>query len=327
MNPIIEVRDLSKSYGPHLALDKLSFAIEKGGVIGLLGINGAGKSTLMRILSCYLQPSAGTARVNGIEVSAAPLLVKQQVSYLPENTPLYPELRVTEFLHYRARLKGIPRARRQATVTEAVLRCGLEGVASRIIGQLSKGYCQRVGLADCLLSDAELLILDEPTVGLDPNQIRDARRFITDLGKVRSVLLSTHILHEVELLCRIVIIIHQGRLLAIDTPQELCRRTRQRGGFLLEAIAAPAMVDSLAKLAGVSEVEEAGRDLEGNVRFRLTYSRERGESQEKDLRIEILKLFSQKGWILQELRTEPVRLEDIFAEITAAPAEVSPQGV
>jgi ABC-2 type transport system ATP-binding protein len=316
MAPIIEVEKLVKDYGPYRALDGVSFRVEEGGVVGFLGVNGAGKSTLMRILAGYLAPSAGAARVAGIDVVADPVGAKRRLGYLPEHNPLYPELRVGEFLQYRARLKGLDRRARRERIGAALSRCWLEDVADRVIGQLSKGYRQRVGLAECLLSPGPLLILDEPTVGLDPNQVRETRRLIGEIGAERTVFLSTHILSEVELLCREVLIIHEGRLVATDTPQALCERSPRARVLVVETTRAEGVAEALQ---GLPEVTRATRDPGGGTvqRFRLECPAGR------EARLAVLRLFVERGWNLQDLRPEPVRLEDIFAEITGPAASAA----
>ncbi|MFW5857391.1 MAG: ATP-binding cassette domain-containing protein [Planctomycetota bacterium] len=318
MPPIIDVRELCKFYGPHRALDQVTFAVDPGGVVGFLGVNGAGKSTLMRILAGFLQPTSGSACVNGLDVAVDPLTVKRNIGYLPETNPLYPELRVHEFLHYRARLRGLGRARRAAAVGRVVERCWLTEVADRVIGQLSKGYRQRVGLAECLLSEGPLLILDEPTVGLDPNQVRATRSLVAEIAAERTVFLSTHILHEAGLLCREVIIIHGGRILTVDTPQALCAKSRRPRSLTVEAAPNPDLAEALRETAGVASVEEAGRTPEGHARLRVACA------AGADARLKVLGLFVERGWQLHDLRPEPVRLEDIFAEVTGQAAAPAP---
>jgi len=214
---VIEVRDLTKIYGDTVAVDHVSFDVARGEIVGFVGCNGAGKSTTMRILTSFAAATSGTARVGGHHVFWESDQVRRIVGYLPENTPLYPDLRVGEYLLFRARLKGVPACLRKRRVAECIERCGLADVHRRVIGQLSKGYRQRVGLADALVGDPEVLILDEPTAGLDPIQVREARELIRELGETRTVLLSTHILAEVELICGRTIVIDKGRIVA-DAP-------------------------------------------------------------------------------------------------------------
>ena len=209
--PAIELRQLVKCYGKRRALDDLTVTVASGGVVGFLGVNGAGKSTTMRILAGYLAPTSGTATVCGIDVAADSLAVRECVGYLPENNPLYPEMRVTEYLRFRARLKGVSRGARAGAVERVVRSCRLDDASGRLIGQLSKGYRQRVGLADCLLTEAPLLILDEPMAGLDPNQARQTRQLIAEIGRTRTVFLSTHALGDVESICREAVSLPHGR--------------------------------------------------------------------------------------------------------------------
>ena len=309
---MIRVQNLEKYYGRHPALRGVSFHVERGGVVGFLGVNGAGKSTLMRILVGFIPPSAGVARVCGYDVAEARMEARRRVAYLPEGNPLYPELRVEEFLRYRARLKGLSRRDCSRAVGRSLDRCGLAGSGRRIIAQLSKGYRQRVGLAECLLTDAELLILDEPTVGLDPNQVRETRAMIAGIGAERTVFLSSHILHEVELLCRKVLIVHEGRLVAEDTPENLRARSHRGRALLVRTTAEVSALSGLERLDGVSAAADCGISADGTRLFRVEGTGDR------DLQPAILRLFAERNWPLREMQQEPVRLEDIFAEITGA---------
>lgn len=213
--PMIEVERLTKRFAATTAVEGLTFSVGRGEVVGLLGPNGAGKSTTMRMLTTYLPPTSGRARLAGHDALEEPVQVRRHIGYLPESVPLYPEMRVREYLAFRARLKDLPRSARRAAIDQALERCGLEEAESRIVGQLSRGFRQRVGLADALLNDPEILILDEPTAGLDPLQIREVRSLIRELGQRHTILLSTHILQEVEAVCGRVIVIARGRL-ALD---------------------------------------------------------------------------------------------------------------
>jgi len=221
---VIEVRNLTKLYGETVAVDRVSFDVARGEVVGFVGCNGAGKTTTMRILTSFAAATDGDAYMGGYHVFRDSDQVRRIVGYLPENTPLYNEMRVREYLMFRARLKGVPACLRKRRVAECVERCGLAEVGTRIIGHLSKGYRQRVGLADALIGDPKILILDEPTVGLDPNQVRETRELIRELGETRTVLLSTHILPEVELICGRTIIIDRGRIVADAPTAELMRK-------------------------------------------------------------------------------------------------------
>src|SRR5690242_17224078 len=215
---MIEVANLTKRYAGHTAVSNISFSVRRGEIVGLLGPNGAGKSTTMRILSCYLPASSGTVRVAGLDVFRDSVEVRRRIGYMPENNPLHFDMRVREYLKFRARLKGLGRKRSRERVDIVLEQCSLTDVSHRIVGQLSKGYRQRVGLADALVHEPELIILDEPTIGLDPNQIRAVRQLIKGLAVAHTVLISTHILPEVEMTCSSVVILHEGRILAADTP-------------------------------------------------------------------------------------------------------------
>jgi ABC-2 type transport system ATP-binding protein len=219
--PAIEVEGLTKRYGPTLAVDDISFSIEPGEIVGFLGPNGAGKTTTLRILTCFLPASSGTARVAGFDVFKESIEVRRRIGYLPENVPLYKEMRVREYLDYRAALKRVPRGEREDAVNEALRLVRIEDHADRIIGHLSKGYRQRVGLADTLVHDPEVLVLDEPTVGLDPNQVREVRDLVRALSEKRTVLFSTHVIPWVEAVCERVVVIAQGRIVADGAISEL----------------------------------------------------------------------------------------------------------
>ena len=220
-NTMIEVANLTKRYAGQTAIADLSFTVAKGEIVGFLGPNGAGKSTTMRILSCFLPATSGTARVAGFDVFKEADEVRRRIGYMPENNPLHQEMRVREYLKFRARLKGLSRKRSRERVDVVMQQCALTDVSKKIIGHLSKGFKQRVGLADALVHEPELIILDEPTIGLDPNQIRSVRQLIKDLGRKHTVLISTHILPEVEMTCSRVLIMRHGKILAADTPQNL----------------------------------------------------------------------------------------------------------
>ncbi len=304
---MIEAVELNKYYGGYHAVRDVSFFVDEGRTVGFLGGNGAGKSTTMRMLTGFIRPTSGLARIAGIDVAKDPVAARKQLGYLPESTPLYPDMRVREFLAYRARLKGLDRAARRTAIDKVIENCWLTEVRERIIGHLSKGFRQRVGLADCLLGDPKLLILDEPTVGLDPNQVRQTRQLISRLGQERTVFLSTHILHEVELTCQEVIIIHQGQVAARGKTSELCQRYDGPRQLHLQLGGGEAPRAELLKVRGVDKVE-AGED----GRLLLTC--------QGDPRREISRLVAEKGWLVEEMALEPVRLEDIFSRLTLAPA-------
>src|ERR1051326_3286374 len=235
---MIEVENLTKRYIGHTAVADVSFTVARGEIVGLLGPNGAGKSTIMRVMSCYLPASSGSVRVAGHDVFAEGDEVRRCIGYMPENNPLHRDMRVREYLKFRASLKGLSRSRCRDRLDVVLPQCGLAEVHRRIIGQLSKGYQQRVGLADALIHDPELIILDEPTIGLDPNQIRSVRQLIKDLGQQHTVLISSHILPEIEMTCSRVLILHEGKILAADTTENLQRLMSDHAQVVAE-ISAP----------------------------------------------------------------------------------------
>jgi ABC-2 type transport system ATP-binding protein len=309
---MIEVEHLTKRYAAHTAVDDLSFTVARGEVVGFLGPNGAGKTTTMRILSCYLPATSGRVRVAGFDVFSQSLEVRRRVGYMPENTPLYADLRVDEFLSYRAALRGLDSARTRRRIGEVQELCSLTGVRRRIIGQLSKGYRQRVGLADALLHEPELLILDEPTIGLDPGQIREVRELISRLGGRHTVLLSSHILPEVEAACSRVIIINRGRIAASGTPAELVRQSRVADSLRVELKAGVAgAATALRTVAGVHEVATGG-EVDGWENLDVTM--EPGA----DPRVAIYQLASARGWTLRELSRRTPSLEQVFIDIIHA---------
>jgi len=224
MAAVIEINNLTKRYDTTTAVSRVSFSVEPGEIMGFLGPNGAGKTTTLRILTGLLAPTEGSVRIDGLDVTTRSLDVRRRIGYLPENVSLYPEMRVQEYLSYRARIKGVGRRERPGRLDEVMNRCAVGDVRRRLIGRLSKGYRQRVALADCLLAHPKILILDEPTVGLDPHQIRQTRQLIMELGRTATILLSTHILPEVEMICQRVTIIDQGRIVAVDSPENLRRQ-------------------------------------------------------------------------------------------------------
>ena len=306
---MITVEHLTKSYGKARAVNDISFTVERGEILGFLGPNGAGKTTTMRILASYMPPSSGRATVAGFDVFEQSLEARAHLGYMPENVPLYNDMRVTEYLDYRAALKAVPHRRIKERVGDVKELCGLKEVEKKLIGTLSKGYRQRVGLADALLHEPDLLILDEPTIGLDPNQIRQVRELIKNLGKQHTILLSTHILPEVEMTCTRVIIIHKGQIEACDTPENLLGQIRQAGGVVVEAmVGADNGAEELMKISGVRDVTTE-TDGEWKV-FSL-----RVESG-TDVREEVYRLASARRWTLRELSLRRATLEDVFVEIT-----------
>ena len=306
---MIQVENLTKRYAGGEAVRGITFSVEKGEVVGFLGPNGAGKSTTMRMLTGYLPPTDGRIEVAGAKLPKESLLVRQRIGYMPENVPLYPEMRVEEFLEYRGRLKRVTRGEITHRVGLVLDQCGLTDVRGKIIGSLSKGFRQRVGLADALVHNPMLLILDEPTAGLDPHQIRSFRELIKELGKDRTILLSTHILSEVEMVCGRAIIINKGRIEASDTLANLEKRV-QAGALQIEVKADPAGAkEKLAKISEVSVVTELNRAGDW-ISFEVT------AAPGKDIRGEVDGLIKREQWPLREFRREKARLEDVFVELT-----------
>ncbi len=311
---MIRVSNLSKRYGSFLAVDNISFEVEQGGVVRFLGPNGAGKTTTIRILTCYHPASSGSASVAGFDVFADSIEVRRRIGYLPESTPLYPDMRVREYLNFRGKLRGMNVTERRDAIRSVVERCWLGEFIDRPIGQLSKGMKQRVGLADAIMHDPPMLILDEPTIGLDPTQIRETRNLIRELGERHTILLSSHILHEVEQMCSRTIIIAGGRIVARGSPQEL------RDHFSAEA----RIVAELK--APAQEVETSLRGLSGVEALELTSNNGwvRASVQPKpthDVREDVFRLSTSKGWALRELHREAASLEDFFVKIIAEQAQ------
>jgi ABC-2 type transport system ATP-binding protein len=309
MTPMIQVQNLTKRYSGVTAISDVSFEVGKGEIVGFLGPNGAGKSTTMRILTGYLPATSGTARIAGFDVFAQSLEARRRLGYLPENTPLYPDMRVCEYLRYRADLKGVPRSKLTERVGDVVELCNLVQVERKLIGSLSKGYRQRVGLADALVADPDLLILDEPTIGLDPNQIRQVRELIRNLAQKRTVLISTHILPEVEIMCSRVVIIHKGKIRASDSAENLLRNHRAAGSIRL-ALGAGSE-DARTLLSEVAGVREVASETEGDTQI-LQLRIEAGA----DPREPILDLVRERRWMLRELTQRRATLEDVFVELT-----------
>jgi ABC-2 type transport system ATP-binding protein len=311
LRQMIKVENLTKRYAGQTAIQDLNFEVGKGEIMGFLGPNGAGKTTTMRILASFMPPTSGRASVAGFDIFEHSLQARAHLGYMPENNPLYNDMRVTEYLDYRAALKGVPHRRVGERVGDVKELCGLKDVEKKIIGALSKGFRQRVGLADALLHEPDLLILDEPTIGLDPNQIRQVRELIKNLGKQHTILLSTHILPEVEMTCSRVIIIHKGRIEACDTPENLLNQIRTASGVLLEAkTGSDNGAEELRRIPGVKDVS-VSRDGDWQV-FSLR------ADAEADVRPEVFRLASDRRWTVRELSQRRATLEDVFVEITHA---------
>ncbi len=310
---MIEVKNLTKHYGAIRAIDNLTFSVGSdttGNIIGFLGPNGAGKSTTIRILSCFQPADSGMATVAGYNVFTQSLDVRRNIGYLPESAPLYTEMRVREYLHFRGKLHGMSRRDRDNAVRSVTERCWLGDFVDRPIGQLSKGMRQRVGLADALLHDPKVIFLDEPTIGLDPMQIRETRKLIRELGDRHIVFLSSHILHEVEQICTHAIVIASGRILASGAPAELRERISAGSRLIAEIKGSPdAVVAAVKSLSGVGAVESDTQDEWTRLSIEANGA--------GDIREEVFKLASEKGWSLREMRREVASLEDFFIKITA----------
>ncbi|MBI4579976.1 MAG: ATP-binding cassette domain-containing protein [Planctomycetes bacterium] len=310
---MIEVKNLTKSYGPVLAVDNVSFRVEAGEIVGFLGPNGAGKSTTLRILTCYQPATKGSARVAGFDVFTQSMEVRRRIGYLPEGNPLYPEMRVREYLNFRGKLRGMDRPGRESAIKRVTDRCWLGDFVERPIGQLSKGMRQRVGLADALLHDPEVVVLDEPTIGLDPNQIRETRRLISELAKRHTIILSSHILPEVEAVCERMIIIAGGKIRASGSIGQIRDRIKGASRLIAEVRGPKQEVESaISGIGGVRRVE--GKAVDGWNRLRID------GSEGKDVREEIAALCARRNWGLRELRLEVGSLEEFFTQITAEAA-------
>jgi len=309
---MIEVDGLTKDYGATRAVDQVTFNVRKGEVLGFLGPNGAGKSTTMKMLTCYLAPTAGRARVAGFDVFDQSLEVRRRIGYLPEDTPIYRDMTVLEYLQFAAELRQMDPAKSSGRIKEIGGRCGLVDVAGKLVGELSKGFRQRLGLAQAMLHDPDILILDEPTSGLDPNQIVEIRSLIKEIGREKTVILSTHILPEVQATCSRIVIISGGKLVADGTPQDL--RQRERGSRYRVIVekngAAPEAVrDRLASLQGVARCETVAGE-QGALAFAID------GTASGDLRKTIFRAAVDNHWTLLELARESASLEDVFRHLT-----------
>jgi ABC-2 type transport system ATP-binding protein len=314
---VIAVSELTKVYGQTLAVDHVSFEVAKGQIVGFLGPNGAGKSTTLRMLTCYLPPTTGGATVNGFDIFHQSGQVRENLGYLPENVPLYTEMKVEEYLDFRGQLRKMDRALRRKRIDYVIDRCWLKDVRRRTIGHLSKGFRQRVGLADSLLHNPPVLILDEPTVGLDPAQIRETRKLVKELGGDHTVMLSTHILPEVEQVCDRAIVIAGGKIVAQGAPEELRTSRRMQARVLVECRGPSRDVEqALRRISGVSKVEILPSD--GDKKYSIAALRAKDGY---DVRPEAARTVIQNGWELCEIRLESATLEEFFVQVTARQAE------
>ena len=312
---MITVKDLTKRYAHTVAVDGISFEVAKGQIVGFLGPNGAGKTTTMRMLTCFLPPSSGTASVAGFDVLEKPLEVKRRIGYLPETPPIYPEMETTEYLEFVGRLKGLSGSELQKRIDYVCERCAIADVKNKLLGKLSKGYRQRVGLAQAIIHNPDVLILDEPTAGLDPKQINETRDLIKSLAGDHTIILSTHILPEVEQTCEQVIIINKGKLVATDSVRNLQARARGAESVLLEVagrnggLEVPIVQHKLEQVSGVSRVLFK-QEIDSRAVFEV-------ESQKGQLvRGDLARAVVESGWDLNELRPAAMTLEEIFLQLT-----------
>jgi ABC-2 type transport system ATP-binding protein len=321
---MIRVQDLTKKYSRNLAVDHISFEVQKGEIVGFLGPNGAGKTTTMRMLTCFLPPSLGTANVAGFDILEQPLEVKRRVGYLPETPPLYLEMETVEYLQFVGKLKGLKGEELSKRVNYVCERCSITDVRTKLLGKLSKGYRQRVGLAQAIIHNPDVLILDEPTAGLDPKQINETRDLIRSLAGDHTIILSTHILPEVEQTCEKVIIINKGKLVATDSVGNLQARARGAESMLVEVAGRNGNLDSatvrsrLERISGVNRVSlKDTRDSRVSLEV---------ESQKGFVRGDLARAVVESGWDLNELRPTAMSLEEIFLQLTAQESE-SAKGV
>jgi len=306
----IEVENLSKFYGPARGIEEVSFSVKKGEIMGFLGPNGSGKTTTMRILTCFFPPTSGTARICGSDILDDSFSVRQKIGYLPENVPLYMDMPVFAYLNFFAEIKGVPSRLKKKKVDEVIQRCELQSVSHRLIRKLSKGFKQRVGIAQALLNDPEVLILDEPTVGLDPKQIIDIRSLIKGLGGSQTVILSTHILPEVSMTCDRVIIMHQGKLVAVDTPSNLTKKLQQTPKVMLKADGPVSdIINTIGGLSGITTIDrkEPGSGKNGFYEIEI--------EENADVINEIAKSVYENNWKLKEIRPVDMTLEEIFIKV------------
>ncbi len=312
---MISVKELTKRYARNTAVDHISFEVEKGQIVGFLGPNGAGKTTTMRMLTCFLPPTSGTATVGGFDIFEQPLEVKKRIGYLPETPPLYPEMRTVEYLTFVGKLKGLSEPELRQRIDSVCERCAITDVKNKLLGKLSKGYRQRVGLAQAIIHNPEVLILDEPTAGLDPKQINETRELIRSLAGNHTIILSTHILPEVEQTCEKVIIINKGKLVATDSVSNLQSRSRGVESMLVEVAGRNGDLDAtkaqqkLEQVSGVSRVVFKERRENRSV-FEVE------SRKDQFIRGDLARAVVQAGWDLNELRPASVSLEEIFLKLT-----------
>ena len=319
---MIKVTQLTKRYARTTAVDQISFEVGKGQIVGFLGPNGAGKTTTMRMLTCFLPPTSGTASVAGFDVLEQPLEVKKRIGYLPETPPIYPEMATSEYLRFVGKLKGLSGGNLDKRIDYVCARCAIADVKTRLLGKLSKGYRQRVGLAQAIIHNPDVLILDEPTAGLDPKQINETRDLIKDLAGEHTIILSTHILPEVEQTCEQVIIIDKGKLVATDSVRNLQARARGAESVVVEvagrngSLEIPAVQRKLEQVTGVSRVL-CKQQVDARAVFEVESSK--GHS----VRGDVARAIVESGWDLNELRPAAMSLEEVFLQLTGS--EAAPQ--
>lgn len=307
---MIEVENLTKYYGPVLAIDRISFQIGEGQIVGFLGPNGAGKTTTLRILTCFMPATSGSATIAGLDVFTQSVAVREKVGYLPESVPFYNEMRVNEYLEFRGRLRGLDRSTRQRRIGYVLQRCWLDEVSGRPIGHLSKGFRQRVGLADALLHDPQVLILDEPTIGLDPTQIRATRTLIKELAERHTILLSSHVLSEVEAICQRSIIIARGKIVAAGSINQLREQVRQHSKLIVEVKGPRDQIETAIKgMETIKSVQTTSADDYLTLAIDV--------AERADPREQIYELAVRHNWTIREMRRDVATLEDFFVRVVA----------
>ncbi|MCL2472241.1 MAG: ABC transporter ATP-binding protein [Treponema sp.] len=308
---MIEVNNLVRRYGPHIAVDHASFRIEKGEIVGFLGPNGAGKSTTMNILTGYLSSNEGTVKVDGQDILEYPTEIKRKIGYLPENPPLYQDMTVREFLSFASEIKGIPAREKKDKMNRIMETVGVADVSKRLIKNLSKGYKQRVGLAQAMIGDPQVLIMDEPTAGLDPKQILEIRDLIIDLGKDHTIILSSHILPEVSAVCKRVLIINQGRIVADDTPENLAKRLLGGSHIILRMDATEAAISkALGKIAALRRLEFRESQESGTIEAVAE------AAEDTDIRRDLSRALAAANIPILMMRSQDMSLEEIFLNLT-----------
>jgi ABC-2 type transport system ATP-binding protein len=307
---MIEVKNLTKYYGEIKGIEDISFSIGKGEITGFLGPNGSGKTTTMRILTCFFPPTSGKATVAGYDVTESPIEVRKRIGYMPETVPLYPDMKVITYLNFVAEAKRMDKGNKKRKISEVMEQCGIEDVSHRLVGNLSKGYRQRVGLAQALINDPEVLILDEPTIGLDPKQVVGIRELIKNLAGERTIILSSHILPEVSMICERVVIIHKGEIVAVDTPENLMEKLQKTSKISVQIEGIKQEVTAKLKtMPGVVAVLEKEEDPPG------VFSYEIESEKEKEISGELSYLVYNNKWKLVEMRPVKMSLEDIFIKL------------